>query len=109
MCGITGILHFGRQPDAPRRVVGMATSIAHRGPDDDGFWSDQDVSLGFRRLSILDIESGAQPMSNEVGTVWVANCGANSKIEDTASVPTILTPKYLCMVGRNGVKRCLKN
>ena len=49
----------------------MTESIRHRGPDDDGFWSDRDVSLGFRRLSILDLETGAQPMSNEDGAVHV--------------------------------------
>lgn len=71
MCGIAGILHFDRLPDAPRRVKDMADAIAHRGPDDGGFWSDADVALGFRRLAILDIETGAQPMANEDGTVWV--------------------------------------
>ncbi|KQU54785.1 hypothetical protein ASG72_03995 [Bosea sp. Leaf344] len=49
----------------------MADSIPHRGPDDEGFWSDRDVALGFRRLSIVDIATGHQPMSNENGTVWV--------------------------------------
>jgi asparagine synthase (glutamine-hydrolysing) len=75
MCGITGILHFGRQADAMHRVKDMAASIAHRGPDDEGFWSDQDVAFGFRRLAILDIETGAQPMCNEDGTVWVVYNG----------------------------------
>jgi len=71
MCGIVGILHFNKQRDTSNRVKKMATSITHRGPDDDGFWSDDDVALGFRRLSIVDIETGAQPMSNEDGQVWV--------------------------------------
>lgn len=71
MCGIAGILHFGRQPDAPARVKAMTVSIMHRGPDDEGFWSDGDVTLGFRRLSIVDLETGHQPMANEDGTVWV--------------------------------------
>ncbi|MDA7946914.1 MAG: asparagine synthase (glutamine-hydrolyzing) [Hyphomicrobiaceae bacterium] len=71
MCGIAGILHFGRMGDAPNRVNQMATSMVHRGPDDDGFWSDNDIALGFRRLSIIDLESGAQPMTNEDGTIWV--------------------------------------
>ena len=70
MCGFAGILHFGRVPDAPRRVRPMATSLVHRGPDDEGFWSDDDCALGFRRLSIVDLEGGHQPMGNEDGTVW---------------------------------------
>jgi asparagine synthase (glutamine-hydrolysing) len=71
MCGIVGILHTGRLGDAPARVKRMADAIVHRGPDDEGFWSDQDVALGFRRLSIVDLASGHQPMSNEDGSVWV--------------------------------------
>ena len=71
MCGIAGILHFDGLADAPKRVMRMTESIRHRGPDDDGFWSDRDVALGFRRLSILDLETGAQPMSNEDGAVQV--------------------------------------
>jgi asparagine synthase (glutamine-hydrolysing) len=71
MCGIAGILHRGSVRDAPDRVERMANSIRHRGPDDDGFWSDGDVAFGFRRLSIVDLETGHQPMSNEDGTVWV--------------------------------------
>ncbi len=50
----------------------MATSLAHRGPDDEGFYSDPEgrISLGARRLSIIDVAGGAQPLSNEDGTVW---------------------------------------
>src|SRR5579871_5120476 len=70
MCGIAGLLHFGRQPDAAERVRGMARSIRHRGPDDEGYWQDDSVALGFVRLSILDIAGGHQPMSNEDGSVW---------------------------------------
>lgn len=48
----------------------MAASIRHRGPDDDGYWADKDIALGFVRLSILDIQGGHQPMRNEDGKVW---------------------------------------
>lgn len=71
MCGIAGILHRNRLGDAPARVRRMADSIIHRGPDDEGFWADDDIALGFRRLSIVDLESGHQPMTNEDRTVWV--------------------------------------
>jgi len=71
MCGIVGILHRGRLNDAPARAKRMADSIPHRGPDDERFWQDEDIALGFRRLSIVDIETGHQPMTNEEGTVWV--------------------------------------
>ena len=49
----------------------MAASIRHRGPDDEGYWKDGDIALGFVRLSILDLETGAQPMANEDGSVHV--------------------------------------
>lgn len=71
MCGILGILHRGKLGDAAQRTVRMADAIVHRGPDDAGFWSGPDVELGFRRLSIVDIEGGHQPMTNEDGTVHV--------------------------------------
>ncbi|NIX76824.1 asparagine synthase (glutamine-hydrolyzing) [Microvirga terricola] len=71
MCGITGILHFGRDSQAPGRVRRMADSVVHRGPDSDGYWSDDDVALGFRRLAIVDIADGEQPMANEDKSVWI--------------------------------------
>lgn len=49
----------------------MADTIAHRGPDDEGYLFDGAVGLGFRRLSIIDLASGHQPLSNEDGTVWI--------------------------------------
>lgn len=70
MCGLVGLLHFGGAPSS-QTVRKMAGSIIHRGPDDDGFWSDGDVALGFRRLAIVDIETGAQPMSNQAGDIQV--------------------------------------
>jgi asparagine synthase (glutamine-hydrolysing) len=75
MCGISGIIHFGKLPDAPSRVGAMAASLIHRGPDDDGFWHDDDCALGFRRLSIVDIGGGHQPMANEDASVWVVYNG----------------------------------
>ncbi|WFU53764.1 asparagine synthase (glutamine-hydrolyzing) [Bradyrhizobium pachyrhizi] len=71
MCGIAGILHFGACPDANARIRNMAASIEHRGPDDSGFHVSADVALGFRRLAIVDLATGNQPMSNEDATVWV--------------------------------------
>jgi asparagine synthase (glutamine-hydrolysing) len=71
MCGISGVVHFGHLPDAPSRVRAMAESIIHRGPDDEGHWHDNDCALGFRRLAIVDLDGGHQPMTNEDGTIWV--------------------------------------
>jgi asparagine synthase (glutamine-hydrolysing) len=73
MCGICGQFNFGSQtPVSHERVRAMAASIAHRGPDDEGFHFDDNLGLGFRRLSIIDLEGGHQPMSDAEKTVWVA-------------------------------------
>lgn len=71
MCGVAGILHWGLHADAGERSRQMAHSIRHRGPDDEGYWSNKEIALGFVRLSILDIQGGHQPMCNEDGKIWV--------------------------------------
>jgi asparagine synthase (glutamine-hydrolysing) len=72
MCGICGQFNFGkRSPVVRQNVERMAGSIAHRGPDDEGFYIDGPVGLGFRRLSIIDLAGGHQPMSDREESVWV--------------------------------------
>src|SRR5260221_10124021 len=71
MCGIVGLFAIKERLTWECATVRkMAGRIAHRGPDDDGFYADQDVALGFRRWSIIDLESGHQPIHNEDRTVW---------------------------------------
>jgi asparagine synthase (glutamine-hydrolysing) len=72
MCGIAGQFNFQRHEPVEREtIVRMARSIAHRGPDDEGFFIAGPVGLGFRRLSIIDLAGGHQPMSDVRETVWV--------------------------------------
>jgi asparagine synthase (glutamine-hydrolysing) len=72
MCGIAGQFNFQRREPVEREtIVRMARSIAHRGPDDEGFFISGPVGLGFRRLSIIDLAGGHQPMSDAQETVWV--------------------------------------
>ncbi|HUP41797.1 MAG TPA: asparagine synthase (glutamine-hydrolyzing), partial [Thermoanaerobaculia bacterium] len=71
MCGIAGILSFDGRPVAPARVRAMTDAIVHRGPDDEGFHFGQGVGLGMRRLAIIDLETGRQPIANEDGSVQV--------------------------------------
>jgi len=72
MCGIAGQFNFQRhQPVERETIVRMARSIAHRGPDDEGFFIAGPIGLGFRRLSIIDLAGGHQPMSDAGKTVWV--------------------------------------
>lgn len=72
MCGISGKLMF--EPEAavaPTLMKSMADTMVHRGPDDEGYYLSGPVGLGFRRLSIIDLDTGHQPISNEDGSIWV--------------------------------------
>jgi asparagine synthase (glutamine-hydrolysing) len=72
MCGICGIAG----PGADRALVErMNASLAHRGPDGEGFYADDGIVLGHRRLRIIDLVTGDQPMSNEDGTIWAIHNG----------------------------------
>jgi asparagine synthase (glutamine-hydrolysing) len=76
MCGIVGKLNLdGTQPVRRELIRQMKDEILHRGPDGEGDYFSGPVGLGHRRLSIIGLESGAQPMSNEDGTVWVVYNG----------------------------------
>ncbi len=72
MCGIAGQYNFG--PETPvdqDSIRRMARSIAHRGPDDEGYYFSGNLGFGFRRLSIIDLAGGHQPMSDAEESVWV--------------------------------------
>ena len=72
MCGICGILYPGASQNVDRGILAtMNRQIAHRGPDDDGFFVDGNVGLAVRRLSIIDVKSGHQPLANEDESVWI--------------------------------------
>lgn len=72
MCGICGVFYSDRTRRVNRdALVAMNRQIAHRGPDDDGFFIEENVGLAMRRLSIIDIQTGHQPLSNEDGNVWI--------------------------------------
>jgi len=72
MCGIAGIFVRGSFSAGDRDCVRrMSDVLSHRGPDGEGFYFDKAIGLAHRRLSIIDLEGGKQPLSNEDGTVWV--------------------------------------
>jgi asparagine synthase (glutamine-hydrolysing) len=72
MCGICGKLMSDREASVPLGLLkDMASAIIHRGPDDEGFYTSGPAGLGFRRLSIIDLAGGHQPLCNEDMSVWI--------------------------------------
>jgi asparagine synthase (glutamine-hydrolysing) len=71
MCGICGVLDLRDSRFAAREMEEMSTALRHRGPDDHGVFFSDPVTLGFRRLSIIDLSGGKQPMTNEDTTTWI--------------------------------------
>lgn len=107
MCGIAGILSFDGRPVAPGELRAMTDALVHRGPDDEGFYLGRGVGLGMRRLSIIDLATGQQPVANEDGTVQVVQNGeiynfrelrreleASGHAFDTASDTEVLVHLY---------------
>ena len=72
MCGICGKYNYAiSEPVTKEELKQMTDLLEHRGPDDEGFHSDGNVGLGMRRLSIIDLSTGHQPISNEDGSLWI--------------------------------------
>src|SRR5919199_4260982 len=74
MCGICGTASTRRAAD-PERLAAMSATLLHRGPDSDGTFVDGGVALAARRLSIIDLDTGDQPIANEDGSVVVVQNG----------------------------------
>jgi asparagine synthase (glutamine-hydrolysing) len=73
MCGIAGLIAFDRlHADDRDRIVRMRDVLVHRGPDDAGIFLDERAAIGHRRLSIVDLAAGHQPLANETNTIWIA-------------------------------------
>ena len=75
MCGIAGFVNTIPCEIGNSTIKKMADAIAHRGPDDQAYYQDEWASLGHRRLSIIDLAAGRQPMTNETGDVWIVYNG----------------------------------
>src|SRR5262245_55868151 len=72
MCGIAGIVSLDfTSPVDEERLVRMRDALRHRGPDGAGVLADGPVGLGHRRLAVIDVAGGHQPMANEDGSVWI--------------------------------------
>jgi asparagine synthase (glutamine-hydrolysing) len=89
MCGICGVVESGSKARPEASVLkDMCDAIAHRGPDDEGFYFGEGVGLGARRLSIIDVEGGHQPVHNEDESVWVV---FNGEIYNYRKLRSLLT------------------
>jgi asparagine synthase (glutamine-hydrolysing) len=71
VCGIAGIVRWDRAPVFEHEIRTMCGAMVHRGPDEEGVYLSDGVALGMRRLSIIDLDNGQQPISNEDGSVWI--------------------------------------
>ena len=88
MCGITGLIVEGAlAPDDRGRVIAMRDVIRHRGPDDAGLYLDERAALGHRRLSIVDLAAGHQPLANEDESIWIV---FNGEIYNHADLRPVL-------------------
>src|SRR5215470_4467395 len=76
MCGICGIFHTERSQRVEKQPLArMNQRIVHRGPDDEGFFVAENIGLAMRRLSIIDVRTGHQPIANEEENVWIVYNG----------------------------------
>src|SRR5215470_9664195 len=90
MCGIYGIIDLGGQAVDPELMGKMGAVIAHRGPDDEGRYAEGPCVIGMRRLSIIDLAGGHQPIGNADRTLWVV---CNGEIYNFRELRTELTAK----------------
>ena len=91
MCGITGVINFKSSSCSEEVLAQMTGAISHRGPDEETFYSDDYLSLGFRRLSIIDIEHGTQPLWSQDGDILVV---VNGEIYNHLELRQKLESKY---------------
>lgn len=76
MCGIAGLWNLrSGEPADPDVIRGMTRTLVHRGPDDEGYWVEGSLALGMRRLAVVDLAGGHQPMPNEDGSIQVIHNG----------------------------------
>src|SRR6266496_21114 len=81
MCGIAGYYTPDRRADVATARA-MCEQIRHRGPDDAGYHADGGCAIGMRRLSIIDLSTGHQPISNEDGSIWIVFNGEIYSYQD---------------------------
>ena len=99
MCGIAGWYRRGNRPVSKKTIVRQCNALRHRGPDDSGYFIDADVGMGMRRLSIIDVEGGHQPMALHDGRYTIVFNGEiyNHRDYDPFSKPKVIALKPICL------------
>ncbi len=83
MCGIAGIVYSDPHQKVQEEILSSMTNVlSHRGPDDSGLFLDQEAGLGHRRLSVIDLDAGRQPLSDETGQYWITFNGEIYNFEE---------------------------
>ena len=90
MCGICGIVNFNTTPIDVEALKKMNQAQVHRGPDDEGYYLTKNAGLGFRRLSIIDLVTGNQPLHNEDKMIWAV---CNGELYNYQELKKILESK----------------
>src|SRR5687767_3055906 len=92
MCGICGVFSADGHltPEIRASVLPMTAALKHRGPDGEGYFSDEHVMFGHRRLAVIDPIGGRQPMTNEDGSCWIV---FNGEIYNHKELRKFLTDK----------------
>ncbi|HOI41531.1 MAG TPA: asparagine synthase (glutamine-hydrolyzing) [Elusimicrobiales bacterium] len=95
MCGICGRYNFGStEPVTREELKAMNDGLVHRGPDDEGYFSQENVGLAMRRLSIIDLSTGHQPISSEDGSAWIVFNGEIYNFEALRAELTVKGHKF---------------
>ena len=97
MCGICGIITPEGSRPAREAIEGMARAMAHRGPDGQGIHLKDRAGLGHRRLAIIDLATGDQPLANEDGSLWIV---FNGEIYNFQALRDELAAKGHCFATR---------
>src|SRR5215211_8992940 len=96
MCGICGIVSASGPADS-ERLARMSSKLVHRGPDSHGTYVDGPVALAARRLAIIDLATGDQPIANEDETVHVVQNGEDRKSTRLNSSHTVISYAVFCL------------
>jgi asparagine synthase (glutamine-hydrolysing) len=105
MCGIVGFVNLDGEPADQQLLRSLGQPLRHRGPDGEGFEALGPVGLGHLRLSIIDLSTGAQPMSAAAGTLWVT---FNGEIYNYVELREELTARGRSFVTRSDTEVILQ-